>query len=285
MGVHISLSEFPNTLSDQGDISEFNSFLFILKKKYEIISIISEISSIQEETSKFSIINRVILVLILYHLHINYTAFHISLFSPSTMVKRSSYKSNSSDNPDRVRKNSNMRDRSTINRMHMYREGKAKYDRNGKVIGGYLRSSTKTANKEIEGPARIAPNRKWFGNTRTITPEKLDTFREEMAKTVNDPYVECEYLSLHRYSVVLKTKVLPMSLITDSSKVERMNLLTTESFQSTFGPDKRRKRYIVRWLFDGQCENIIDRFDEFGLGRLKEAETARREAGGEAAFE
>ncbi|CBK19952.2 uncharacterized protein [Blastocystis hominis] len=147
------------------------------------------------------------------------------------MVKRSSYKSNSSDNPDRVRKNSNMRDRSTINRMHMYREGKAKYDRDGKVIGGYLRSTTKTANKEIEGPARIAPNRKWFGNTRTITPEKLDTFREEMAKTVNDPY-----------SVVLKTKVLPMSLITDSSKVERMNLLTTESFQSTFGPDKRRKR-------------------------------------------
>ena len=107
------------------------------------------------------------------------------------MVKRSSYKSNSSDNPDRVRKNSNMRDRSTINRMHMYREGKAKYDRDGKVIGGYLRSTTKTANKEIEGPARIAPNRKWFGNTRTITPEKLDTFREEMAKTVNDPYVEC----------------------------------------------------------------------------------------------
>lgn len=48
-----------------------------------------------------------------------------------------------------------------------------------------------------------------------------------------------------RYSVVLKTKVLPMSLITDSSKVERMNLLTTESFQSTFGPDKRRKRYVL----------------------------------------
>lgn len=110
------------------------------------------------------------------------------LTTPSAMVKNGSYKSNTSDNPDRVRKNSNMRDRSTINRMHMYREGKAKYDRNGKLIGGYLRSTTKTGNKEIEGPARIAPNRKWFGNTRTITPEKLDTFREEMAKTVNDPY-------------------------------------------------------------------------------------------------
>ncbi len=43
-----------------------------------------------------------------------------------------------------------------------------------------------------DGPARIAPNRKWFGNTRTITPEKLDTFREEMAKTVNDPYSRSE---------------------------------------------------------------------------------------------
>ena len=104
------------------------------------------------------------------------------------MVKTNSYKANSSDNPDRKRKNGNMRDRSTINRIHMYREGKAKHDRNGKVIGGSLRSSDKTANQTIDGPARIAPNRTWFGNTRTITPEKLDTFREEMAKTVNDPY-------------------------------------------------------------------------------------------------
>ena len=63
------------------------------------------------------------------------------------MVKTNSYKANSSDNPDRKRKNGNMRDRSTINRIHMYREGKAKHDRNGKVIGGSLRSSDKTANQ------------------------------------------------------------------------------------------------------------------------------------------
>lgn len=106
---------------------------------------------------------------------------------PSSMAKHGINKGKSSDNPDRVRKNSNERDRSTINRIRMYREGKAKHDRNGKVIGGYLRSTDKTANQVIDGPARIAPNRKWFGNTRTITPEKLDTFREEMAKTVNDP--------------------------------------------------------------------------------------------------
>ena len=35
-----------------------------------------------------------------------------------------------------------------------------------------------------------------------------------------------------------------MSLITDSTKVERMNLLSTESFQETFGPGKQRKRYV-----------------------------------------
>ena len=105
------------------------------------------------------------------------------------MAKHGINKSTSSDNPDRVRKNSNMRDRATIKRIRMYREGKAKHDRNGKIIGGFLRSTDKTENQLIDGPARIAPNRKWFGNTRTITPEKLDLFREEMAKTVSDPYV------------------------------------------------------------------------------------------------
>lgn len=39
-----------------------------------------------------------------------------------------------------------------------------------------------------------------------------------------------------------------MSLITDSSKVERMNLLTAESFSHTFGPDKQRKRYLCSHL-------------------------------------
>lgn len=52
-------------------------------------------------------------------------------------------------------------------------------------------------------------------------------------------------ISRFSYSIVLKTKVLPMSLITDSTKVEHMNLLSTESFKDTFGPDKRRKRYSL----------------------------------------
>lgn len=51
-------------------------------------------------------------------------------------------------------------------------------------------------------------------------------------------------LIIYSYSIVLKSKTLPMSLITDSTKVERMNLLSTESFQETFGPGKQRKRYV-----------------------------------------
>ena len=44
------------------------------------------------------------------------------------------------------------------------------------------------------------------------------------------------------YSVVLNQKKLPMGLLSEPSKAKRMNLLTTESFQDTFGPKKRRKR-------------------------------------------
>ena len=71
MGVHISPSEFPNTLSDQGDISEFNSFLFILKKKYEIISIISEISSSHEKNKQV----------------FDYQSCHISVDTVSVILK------------------------------------------------------------------------------------------------------------------------------------------------------------------------------------------------------
>lgn len=44
------------------------------------------------------------------------------------------------------------------------------------------------------------------------------------------------------YTVVMRSKTLPMGLLTDPVKAERMNLLTTESFSSVFGPKKTRKR-------------------------------------------
>eukprot|EP00494_Astrolonche_serrata_P002012 UN02018 len=78
---------------------------------------------------------------------------------------------------------------------------------------------------------RVQPDRKWFGNTRTITQKGLDRFREEMKSKSNDPY-----------TVILKRKHLPMSLLADTEKVQRSNILQVESFNHTFGKKKQRKK-------------------------------------------
>jgi nuclear GTP-binding protein len=38
--------------------------------------------------------------------------------------------------------------------------------------------------KQSDKPARIDPNRKWFGNVRTISQKDLETFRSEMNQQV-----------------------------------------------------------------------------------------------------
>ncbi len=83
--------------------------------------------------------------------------------------------------------------------------------------------------------ARVAPDRRWFGNTRVIDQDQMHKFRNELAAKVADPY-----------SVVLRTRKLPMGLLTDPTKASKMNLLTTESFDSVFGPKKTRKRPKVK---------------------------------------
>jgi nuclear GTP-binding protein len=79
--------------------------------------------------------------------------------------------------------------------------------------------------------ARIAPDRRWFGNTRTITQNELEKFKEEMTTKEADPY-----------SVILRRKKIPMALLQDSKKVASMNLLETESFETTFGSKQLRKK-------------------------------------------
>ena len=64
----------------------------------------------------------------------------------------------------------------------------------------------------------------------------METFREKLSEKVNDPY-----------QVVLHKKKLPMGLLaTDDEekggKAQRMNLLSVESFDDTFGSKRKRKR-------------------------------------------
>lgn len=85
--------------------------------------------------------------------------------------------------------------------------------------------------------ARIEPNRKWFGNTRVIAQDALNSFREAMAERASDPY-----------QVLLKTNKLPMSLIRDGQGMNGLKQhqakMTVESapFVDTFGPKAQRKR-------------------------------------------
>ena len=140
-------------------------------------------------------------------------------------------KSNNSDNPNRVSDKQGQRSKSTIARLNMYRTGKAERDKDGKKIGGSLMMDNQAGGKDITGQARIAPDRRWFGNTRTLAQNELDKFREEMTTKEADPY-----------SVILRRKKIPMALLKDSEKVKSMNLLETESFDETFSKSGSRKR-------------------------------------------
>eukprot|EP01041_Mallomonas_annulata_P000334 gene333-601_t len=139
----------------------------------------------------------------------------------------------SSDNPNRDAKGKGgMRSKATIQRLKMYRNGKPIRNKDGKVIGGSLVMPNTSGGKTItSSTARIAPDRRWFGNTRTIGQTELDKFRDEMSVKAADPY-----------SIVLRRKKIPMALLQDAQKLATVNLLETESFDSIFGSKSTRKR-------------------------------------------
>merc|ERR1719498_569656 len=101
-----------------------------------------------------------------------------------------------------------------------------------KLLNMYKAKPDKKKMREVaKKPARIQPDRRWFGNTRVITQKKMETFREELSKSVNDPF-----------SVVIKASKLPMALLTDPEKDAKMNLLSIEPYQNTFGNKAQRKK-------------------------------------------
>lgn len=107
-----------------------------------------------------------------------------------------------------------LRTNQTIRRLKMYRR-KPIRDSTGKII--YQEYQRKTTDKPV---ARIQPDRRWFGNTRVVGQKELTKFREEMEAAVRDPY-----------AVILRQKKLPMSLLQEPKKRNRMNLLQAESFE------------------------------------------------------
>ncbi|KAJ2633522.1 GTPase required for pre-60S ribosomal subunit nuclear export and maturation [Coemansia sp. RSA 1290] len=117
------------------------------------------------------------------------------------------------------------RDRKKVQYVNMLKGGHAKYDSKGNLVKAAAFQSSEAA------PARIEPNRKWFGNTRVIGQKALEEFREQMSAKMNDPY-----------QVLLRRSKLPTSLLHDNAQIGRVNMLQTESFGDTFGPKAQRKR-------------------------------------------
>ncbi|KAJ2080729.1 GTPase required for pre-60S ribosomal subunit nuclear export and maturation [Coemansia sp. RSA 988] len=117
------------------------------------------------------------------------------------------------------------RDKKKIQYINMLRGGKPKYDNKGNLVKAAAFQSSEAT------PARIEPNRKWFGNTRVIGQKALEEFREQMSAKINDPY-----------QVLLRRSKLPTSLLHDNAKIGRVNMLHTETFGDTFGPKSQRKR-------------------------------------------
>ncbi|KAL3919831.1 MAG: hypothetical protein SGILL_003556 [Bacillariaceae sp.] len=122
----------------------------------------------------------------------------------------------------------------TINRLKLYNT-KAIRNKKGRVIGGNFMMEDRAGDREITAETgRIAPDRRWFGNTRVVDPKQLDSFRAEMTEKVADPY-----------SVVLKRKKLPMGLLREAADREAppsQALLDQEPFGHAFGSKSTRKR-------------------------------------------
>ena len=177
---------------------------------------------------------------------------------PVTKQKGGSFKpGNSSSNPNRVvpggAKKTHFRSKSTIKRLNMY---------------GDKPDIAKMKEKPLE-PKRIQPDRRWFGNTRVITQSKLQTFREEIGKSVHDPF-----------QVVLNQSKLPMSLLTypKDAKTVRANILSCEPYSETFGSKAQRKRpKLAVTDLSSLMQSAEARMDEF--------ESSGKAAASEAALE
>ncbi|KAI9779408.1 MAG: GTPase required for pre-60S ribosomal subunit nuclear export and maturation [Geoglossum umbratile] len=151
------------------------------------------------------------------------------------------------------------RDAKKVKTLNMLKDGKAQRNASGKI--------TKAASYQSrELPkARIEPNRKWFGNTRVIAQDALNSFREAIAERASDPY-----------SVLLKTNKLPMSLIRDGQgknglkQHEAKITVETAPFADTFGPKAQRKRVKIGVSSLGDLIGATEKSHDSYLDRLEQ---------------
>ncbi|KAI9351467.1 NUC091 domain-containing protein [Obelidium mucronatum] len=119
------------------------------------------------------------------------------------------------------------RDASKVRQVNLLKSGKATRNSAGTIIKA---AAFQNRDKSFS-VARVDANRKWFENTRVVGQKELQAFREAMSDKADDPY-----------TFLLRQNKLPMSLLTDSTKTARMNMLEVDPFNNTFGPKAQRKK-------------------------------------------
>jgi len=148
----------------------------------------------------------------------------------------------------------------TIKRLNMYKSRPIR-NKKGRLIGGDFMMSDRAGDKEISAETgRIAPDRRWFGNTRVVDPKQLDSFRQEMTEKVADPY-----------SVVLKRKKVPMGLLREAADRETppsQAFLEQEPFSHAFGSKSRRKKVKIEQLLMARSDEDPNK-DKMDGGRSK----------------
>ncbi|KAK5966483.1 Nucleolar GTP-binding protein 2 [Trichostrongylus colubriformis] len=134
-------------------------------------------------------------------------------------------------------KSSHLRSKATINRLRMYKSFKPIRDKDGTI----LKAAPFQSWLKSGAVARVEPNRKWFGNTRIVGQDQLQKFQENLGKVMRDPF-----------QVVMKQTKLPISLLQEKAKQQRVHVTDTESFEYTFGKKALRKKPKL------SCESLKD---------------------------
>ena len=134
---------------------------------------------------------------------------------------------NTKDGNLRVKGENFYRDGKRVKFLNMYKGGKSIRNAKGDLIRAAPLQSTDVPT------ARVQPDRRWFGNTRVISQDALQHFRDALGDKKNDSY-----------QVLLRRNKLPMSLLEekDTSESPTAKIIDTEPYGATFGPKAQRKK-------------------------------------------
>jgi nuclear GTP-binding protein len=146
-----------------------------------------------------------------------------------------------------------------IRRLNMYKN-RIKRNEKGEITkGSVLEPEDKVDAWRMK---RIAPDRRWFGNTRVIGQKVLEKFREELQAKYHDPY-----------SVVIKQAKLPLTLL-EIKDHDESSIKKQLDWTGTFGKKKTRKHpKLSQYDYHAMLDNAKDREINYERNGHKDRQT------------